>query len=88
MNNSDTSFNTSVKSISDIFFQYSVHDIACSLFISHLWLPNISSDIKHKLLASIFASLEPERFSNVNKINTYSDFRDLLQKIYPKLPNH
>ena len=87
MSDSDTAFTTSVSSIIEIYGQYSVFDIARSLFVSHLWLPNISSDIKHKLLTSIFAALSPENFSKEDRINKYEDFVEFLQKIYPKLPS-
>ena len=80
-------FDSIVKDISRIFLQYSPSDIAISLFVSSMWLPNIASPIKHQLLVSIFASLKPEEFSNSNTINSYSDFRNLIQEVYSLVPS-
>lgn len=80
-------FETAVNSIPQILHKYSVKDIATSLFVSHLWLPNISSNIKHQFLLSIFTSMKPEGFSKDNKINSYNDFKKFLKQIYPLLPN-
>jgi len=82
----EISFETAVRSISDIFCKYSVQDIATSLFVSNMWLPNIASGIKHQLLLAIFTSMGPEVFSKDNRINSYSDFEDFLKQIYPLLP--
>lgn len=82
----EISFETAVQSIADIFVKYSVQDIATSLFVSNMWLPNISSGIKHQLLLAIFATMEPEAFSKDNKIISYFDFESFLKQIYPLLP--
>jgi hypothetical protein len=82
----DISFEAAVQSIPEIFRKYSVQDIATTLFVSSMWLPNIASGIKHQLLLSIFASMEPESFSRENRITSYSDFEGLLKQIYPLLP--
>lgn len=82
----DISFQTAVQSISDILRKYSVQDIATSLFVSNMWLPNIASGIKHQLLLSIFASMGPESFSKDNRIVSYSNFESFLGQIYPLLP--
>lgn len=80
------SFDSSVKAISKVLRRYSVQDIATSLFVSSMWLPNIASPIKHELLAVIFASLKPDEFSDTNSIISYDDSRDLLKEIYSLLP--
>ncbi len=82
----EISFETAVQSISDIFRKYSIQDIATSLFVSNMWLPNIASGIKHQLLLSIFASMGQEEFSKDNRIVSYSDFEGFLKQIYPLLP--
>lgn len=80
------SFETAVQSIPAIFVKYSVQDIVTSLFVSNMWLPNISSGIKHQLLLAIFASMEPEALSKDNKIISYSDYEGFLKQIYSLLP--
>ena len=80
-------FDSSVKAISSVLRRYSVQDIATSLFVSSLWLPNIASPVKHQFLAAIFASLKPSNFSSVDKIVAYNDFKGFLHEIYPLLPS-
>lgn len=79
-------FNIAVEIIPKIYHQYSIRDIATSLFISSIWLPNISSMIKQQLLTAIFASIKPEEFSNSKSIATYSEFSQFLEKIHAVLP--
>jgi len=85
--NPDIIFQTVVKSISAIFQKYSIQDIAISLFASHLWLPNISSQIKHQFLLSVFVSMNTSNFSTNNKIISYNDFKMLMEDIYPIIPS-
>ena len=86
-NSRQLDFQRTVKKISEIFHQYSVEDIACALFISCMWLPNITSPTQHQLLTIIFASLNPEQYRANKKIKSYQDFKLLLETIYPLLPS-
>ncbi len=79
-------FDRAVLNIPKIYCQYTIRDIATALFVSSIWLPNISSMIKHQLLTAIFASIRPEEFSNATTINTYSEFSQFLKKIHALLP--
>ncbi len=79
-------FDLAVQEIHKIYSEYGVYDVAASLFISCIWLPNIASPIKHQLLAAIFASFKPEEFSNSKSINNYSEFTNFLEKIHAVLP--
>lgn len=87
INNNYQSFNSCVKKISQVFCNYSIEDVATSLFISNIWLPNIASPIKHQLLTAIFVSLKPEQFKKTNVISTYDVFKRFLGEIYPLLPS-
>ncbi len=82
----DTAFDSAIKDIPEIFRKYSAQDIASSLFVSSMWLPNISSPIKHQLLAAVFAAMKPQEFSTHNAITSYDDFKKLMQVVYPLLP--
>jgi hypothetical protein len=64
-----------------------VKDVAETLFISSLWLPNISSWLKHQLMVAAFISTKPETFSKSDKIKTYENFKTLIESIYPLLPS-
>ena len=79
-------FNLAVQKIPEIYCEYGAHDIAASLFISSIWLPNISSMIKHQLLAAIFASIKPEEFSNSQSIANHLEFKHFLEKTHAVLP--
>ena len=81
-----SSFQFTTEAVSELFRKYSVEDIAGSLFVSSVWLPNISSPIKHQLLTAIFASLKPEEYSQTNRIRSYNDFKELLEKVYELVP--
>lgn len=80
-------FNKSTKYLARLFRKHSVHDVATSLFISSLWLPNISSAVKHQLLVAIFLSLKPTQFQNDDKIVNYQIFRAFLTRAYSYLPS-
>lgn len=80
------SFQFSITGLSDSFRKYSVEDVAESIFVSFIWLPNISSPVKHQLLTRVFASLKPEEYSRTNQIKSYDDFREFLEKVYELVP--
>src|SRR5258707_8363738 len=69
------------------FSLYSVKDIAETLFISSLWLPNVSSWLKHQIMVAAFISTKPQIFSASDTITAYDDFKALIEKIYPLLPS-
>lgn len=70
-----------------LFGQYSILDVATSLFVSSLWLPNIASPTKHTYLTAIFASADPKLFSRENRIKSYEDFRQLCENLYGAVPD-
>lgn len=81
-----TPFLNIVREISGIISQYTIEDIASSLFVSCLWIPNIASSVQHQLLTTIFASIKPTEYSGNLIIYNYSDFKLLLEKLYALLP--
>jgi len=87
MDDLDTTFNSAVNTISNIFKKYSFQDVVTSLFVSDLWLPNITNPIKHQFLTAILVSLKPYEFSDSDVINSYDDFKNLLQVIYSHIPS-
>lgn len=80
------SFESSVRAVSGLFRKYSVEDVAESIFVSSIWLPNISSPVKHQFITAVFASLKPEEYSLINQIESYGDFREFLEKAYELTP--
>jgi hypothetical protein len=76
-----------IYSIQDHFSSYSVKDIAETLFVSSLWLPNISSSLKHQILIAAFITSDATAFSKTDSIETYADFKSSIEGIYPLLPS-
>lgn len=76
-----------IDRIQELYQKYSITDLAETLFVSSLWLPNIASPVKHMLAVSCIVTLPPEAFSNVKKIKTYSDFKKLLADIFSIIPD-
>ncbi len=75
-----------VANIRKILCQYSIKDVAYSLLISSLWLPNIASAVKHQLLYAIFLSIDEDKFSEKDRVYKYKDFTVFLSKLYSFLP--
>jgi hypothetical protein len=81
-----TSLEESFNKISDLFSRYSLPEVLTSLFVSSIWLPNISSPVKHLFFYSILASLDPKKFATSDSIKNHDDFRLFLQQLYSLSP--
>ena len=77
----------SIPRLISLFSQYSSIDIFLSLSISELWLPNISSQVKHIFMLNIFLSMQEEQFTSAYKVEDYTGFEHLLNQIYSTLPS-
>lgn len=75
------------EKIKEIFQDYSVQDVIHSLFCSSLWLPNISSQIKHIYLTALLISCKPDIFKENNQIVDYNKFSELISRLIPLLPS-
>lgn len=75
------------KKLISLYVNYNPVDIYLSLTISELWLPNISSQLKHSLALNIFLSIQESDFKHNKKVGTYSEFKELLSSIYDCLPD-
>ncbi len=73
--------------IKALFAHYSAYDVITSLNISDLWLPNISSQVKHILAFSISVAMNKDSFEGEKRIETYSDFKHFLEQLYAVLPS-
>ena len=83
----NTGFNEAVRQLSELFIKYSCLDILTSITATSLWLPNISSQIKHQLLFGIFLNIEESGFSEDNSIHSYEDFKKLIGELSALLPD-
>lgn len=81
------SYKKEVDKILEIYSNFSIEDIATSLFISSIWLKNIASPIKHQFMVAVFVATSPEKFSPKNQINNYQNFAQLLQSLFKCIPS-
>lgn len=80
-------FETACERITKIYGKYSIRDVATSLFVSCLWLPNNSSQVKHQFLTAIFVSMDRGNFTQKDQIGSYGDFRELMKALYEYFPD-
>jgi hypothetical protein len=55
--------------LENLFMRYNAEDVCVSLGVSDLWLPNISSQVKHCFALGVFASMTPSRFASDVRIS-------------------
>jgi len=80
-------FDQIVKDIRNLFQSYSIYDVASSLFISNLWLPNNGSSIKHLFWTTIFTTSKSNEFCMENKIENFSMFKSFCSELYKLTPS-
>lgn len=87
--NTDTSkaFNEKMELLKEIVISYSYKDVIESLFISDMWLLNITSFFKHSIIYATIFSEKAENYSNTNKINNFADFKEFIEKISNAVPD-
>lgn len=83
----DDEYTNNCNRLMELFSRYSAEDIIVSLSISDLWLPNISSQIKHTLAFVVASSMSETNFTSSERINSYADFRHFSQQLYDLLPS-
>lgn len=71
----------------DLYGKYSSKDVAAALFTSGLWLPNISSSIKHLWCTAVFCDMKPASFSRVSAMGNYGQFCDFLTSLSAIIPS-
>jgi hypothetical protein len=82
----EASFERACQSLSELFSKFCPEDVFLSLGVSDLWLPNISSQVKHHLAWGIAASIAPREYEG-QKIETYSEFADFIVAVHAILPS-
>src|ERR1035441_10552898 len=66
------------KSLGELFSRYSAEDRMLALGVSDLWLPNISSGVKHHFALGVAASMPKERFAEKRPLDTYAEFCEFI----------
>jgi hypothetical protein len=83
----DADFQRCGSQLCDLFSRYNAEDAAVALGVSDLWLPNISSQVKHHFALGVFAAMPPERFTPSSRLNTYEEFCRFIQAAQGMLPS-
>jgi len=84
--NFESNFTPSIENIKKLFQKYSKKDIIYSLFSMSLWLKNISSHVKMKLVYMIFFSMKEKSFNKANQILKFEDFSNFITRLIKILP--
>ncbi|WP_233986011.1 hypothetical protein [Pectobacterium versatile] len=72
-----------------IYKEYNLAELFLTLSISELWLPNISSPVKHTIAFNTLLSMDVSTFNNQKDLKTYqqaSEFFSIIYKILPDIP--
>lgn len=83
----EENFQASVKALGDLFTEYSAEDVVLALNVSDLWVPNISSQVKHHFTLGVAVSMPPEQFAGTKRLNTYAEFCEFIGTVYKLLPS-
>lgn len=85
--NADTSFVQVIHEIQEVLARYRAEDVILAGTVSELWLPNISSQVKHQLLLRVAVSMPLTAYRGEQPIDTYESFQAFLRDIYAVLPS-
>lgn len=72
-----------------VYKEYNLAELFLTLSISELWLPNISSPVKHTIAFNTLLSMDVSTFNNQKELKTYqqaSEFFSIIYKILPNIP--
>lgn len=83
----EKSLQASGQVLSEFFSQYSAEDVVLALGVSDLWLPNISSQVKHHFALGVAVAMQPEKFLGAKRLDSYSKFGDFIRAVYNLLPS-
>jgi hypothetical protein len=83
----EESLRGSGKALDELFAQYNAEAVVLALGISDLWLPNISSQVKHHFALGVALSMPPDQFSGAKKVDTYAEFGKFVGAVYKLLPS-
>ncbi|EJH8474099.1 hypothetical protein NF459_003880, partial [Escherichia coli] len=75
--------------LTSVYKEYNLAELFLTLSISELWLPNISSPVKHSIAFNTLLSMDVSTFNNQKELKTYqqaSEFFSIIYKILPDIP--
>src|SRR5260370_3700969 len=80
--------NSKIKRLLEILYQYSIEDIAETLFITDVFPANIAAPVKISLLWETFRASEPLKYQTENKIKSYKDYQALASRLITLIPSY
>ncbi len=83
----DSDFENTCNQLRLVFARYSAEDVMISLCVSDLWLPNISSQVKHALAFATSISMPASSFAILTTIESYTTFKQFIEQVYAILPS-
>lgn len=83
----DASFVQVTKQLREIFARHRAEDVILAGTISELWLPNITSQVKHQLVLRVAVSMPPHEYTGIQSLDSYEDFQAFLLDLYAALPS-
>ncbi|RKO74333.1 hypothetical protein C5E04_18595 [Pectobacterium parmentieri] len=73
--------------LTSVYKEYNLAELFLTLSISELWLPNISSPVKHTIAFNTLLSMDVSMFDNQKELKTYQQASELFSIIYKILPD-
>jgi hypothetical protein len=83
----DAEFERTCSELRALFARYAADDVIVSLNVSDLWLPNISSQVKHTLAFAVAIAMAADSFKGSIRTESYSDFKQFIEQVYAILPS-
>lgn len=80
-------FTRRVSQLRDFISKFNAEDVCGSLCASDLWLPNISSQVKHHFALGVFLSMDSSQFTQENRVNSYESFKNFIAQVHSFLPS-
>lgn len=86
-NDMEKGLQRSGTALTNLFAQYSAEGVVLALGVSDLWIPNISSQVKHHFALGVAVSMPPNQFSAAKELDTYAEFSEFIGAVYNLLPS-
>ncbi|MRT58395.1 hypothetical protein GJV11_19990 [Enterobacteriaceae bacterium RIT693] len=75
------------EKLTSVYTEYNFTELFLALSISELWLPNISSPVKHTIAFNTLLSMDVNTFNNHKELKTYQQAKDFFSIVYNILPD-
>ncbi len=80
-------YQVTCEALKSLFSRYHPIDVALSLSVSDLWLPNIASQVKHAFAFANFVSMPINGFARSVKIDSFEEYKVFIEAVRKELPS-